>query len=211
MKKNISIFLALVMCMLFSVPALAASSDSNPAEFVPLTREEYISHKADRLGISYEEAEALVDENIENTLAMIPMATDGFTPVGGWTDEYGVSTTYGYIEYEKPVPRTDSYMTVLMSVYTTIISAPPGRYIAEVDTPEVFPGSSGYYTLDASCNVSVPSNKQSVVLSATGNAEITLSHAKDMGLSAEIISYGQSIGTTEYLRYPFTVGATYRV
>lgn len=211
MKKVAGLFLALIMCSLLCVPAFAEDFKDASSEFVSLTREEYISQKAARLGISYEEAEALVDENINNTLSMVPMATDGFEATGGSTDEYGVNTAYGYIVYTKVIPNTDSMMKVRMSSYAVIISGPPGRYISEVETPSALPGSSGEYTINASCNVSLASNKQSATLSASGNAEITQTYAVEMGLSDTVISFGQSFGTTSYLRYPFTVGATYRV
>ena len=75
----------------------------------------------------------------------------------------------------------------------------------------VLPGSSGEYTVDAVGDARISSDKQSVYISADGNAEIARTAARNMGFSAELISIGQSYGSSYYLLYPFTVVATYRV
>ena len=131
-KRFVSLILALAMFATLMPAALAAGADHDSCEFVELTREQYIASKAGALGISFEEAEALVDENIMQTLAMIPMPLDGFEATGGSTDQYGVNTAYGYIVYTKDVPNTARLLKVRMSVYAIVISGPPGRYVSEI-------------------------------------------------------------------------------
>lgn len=210
-KRFASLVLALAMFVTLMPATLAAGTDHDSCEFVELTREQYIASKAGALGISFEEAEALVDENIMQTLAMIPAPLDGFEATGGSTDQYGVNTAYGYIVYTKDVPNTARLLKVRMSVYAIVISGPPGRYVSEIGSVTVLPGSSGEYTLDATGDARISSDKQSVYISADGNAEIAETEARNIGFSTELISIGKSSSSSFYLRYPFTVGATYRV
>lgn len=214
-KRFASLVLALAMFATLMPASLAADTDHDSCEFVELTREQYIASKAGALGISFEAAETIVDENIKQTLASIPALLgaeyDGFHGEGGYTDEYGVNTAYGYLVYTRDVPNTIRKLKVRMSVYTVIISGPPGRYVSEIGTTKVQPGSNGEYTLDASCDARISPDKQAVYITADGNAEIKRSEAENLGFDAEVISFGESHGSNYYLRYPFTVGATYTV
>lgn len=216
MKKRLASFaLALLMFTALNSTALAADTNRNPCEFVELTREQYITAKSNDLGISFEEAEAIVDENIRQTLAQIPAPLasewDGFHGEGGSTDEYGVNTAYGNIIYRRDIPHTLGLLKARMSVAAVIISGPPGRYVSELGTKKVQPGTSGNYTLDASCDAWISSDKQSVYITADGNAEMKRSEAENLNFDLEVISYGISNGSDYYLRYPFSVGATYTV
>lgn len=62
MKKRLScLFLVLVLCLTLPVTAFASENGSNENfEFIPMTMEEYVSNKAESLGISYDEADQLV-------------------------------------------------------------------------------------------------------------------------------------------------------
>lgn len=119
----------------------------------------------------------------------------------------GARTTYGYWVSNQDIPHTGGTMHVRMSVDSIVVSASVGRSISHVDdVVAVLAGSSGSYRVTASGNVS--REESTVHSSRSGNAEITLEIAQKIGLDAEWMSYGPSMGTTNYLRFPFTAGET---
>lgn len=165
-------------------------------------------HIAEDKDISYAAAEEEVDQAILATIVKhdIPIvATRGYEETSSVTDKYHVRTSYGYWVSEKDIPNTGGVMSVRMSVYSVVISASVGRYISHVsDDVKVTSGSGGQYTIDATGNVSW--DEFTVHLSSSGNAEIEYDTAGEIGMNAEWISFGISMGSAQYLRYPFSVG-----
>lgn len=217
MKKHnrvLTFVLALAaMVSMVTMPSSATSLDSHSdATYNEITREQYVAHIAQKNGISYDTAEEEVSQAILATIDKhnIPVITPfGFEETNS---EYigGVKTSYGYWVSNKVIPNTGGDMSVRMSVYSILVSAQQGTYISHVDDSlDVLPGDSGIYTITASGNVRW--DDYTVHLSSSGNAEITYDTAVDFGLDAEWISFGQSLGTATYLRYPFTLGETFRI
>ena len=180
-------------------------------EYIEVSREEYIQYKAESENLSYEEAEKLLDIQIWNTMISHGLVTCSPLSTGfeetDYTYEDRVRTSYGYFYSQQPVPNSGGYMSVKMSVFAVTVSAYGGRYIAHVSGNVILQaGSNGGYTVSGGGDVVW--DDHTVRLSCTGNAEIALSIAHSVNLDAQVIQYGQTYGTTEYLRFPFTLGDT---
>ena len=108
MKKRVScLILALILCLSLPVTAFAKEVEpENGIEFIPMTMEEYVSNKAESLGISYAEADRLVVESINKTLSEIYPTTRGGSFVSSSSQEVdGTKFTTGYIQYVEAVAK----------------------------------------------------------------------------------------------------------
>lgn len=218
MKKRFSCFLlALVLCLALPVTAFANDGGSEENfEFIPMTMEEYVSKKAESLGISYAEADKLVVQSINNTLSEIYPVTRGGEFVSSSSQQVdGTRFTTGYIQYVQAVARTEGLIKVKISVPALMIETTVGRYLSDVSTDQarIYEASSGVYTVaQHTTQVSVDfQDKFTVVMSGAGNVEITYGNAVELGVNMEIFGYSSNTSWNTYTRIPFVIGTTYKV
>jgi hypothetical protein len=218
MKKRLScLFLVLVLCLTLPVTAFASENGSNENfEFIPMTMEEYVSNKAESLGISYDEADQLVVKSINDTLSEIFPLTRGGSFVGSSSEEVnGTRFTTGYIQYTETVANTNGKIKIKISVPALMIETSVGRYLSDVSTDQarIYEASSGTYTI-AQHTTQLTINfkdKFTVVMSGAGNVEITYGNAVEIGIDMEFFGYSENTSYNTYTRIPFVIGTTYKV
>ncbi len=218
MKKRVScLILALILCLSLPVTAFAKEVEpENGIEFIPMTMEEYVSNKAESLGISYAEADRLVVESINKTLSEIYPTTRGGSFVSSSSQEVdGTKFTTGYIQYVEAVAKTGGRIKVKISVPALMIETSVGRYLSDVTTEQarVYEASSGIYTVaQHTTQVSVDfRDKFTVVMSGAGNVEIKYGRAVELGVDMKIFGYSDSTSYDVVTRIPFVIGTTYKV
>lgn len=220
MKKFFScLIIAFVLFTSLPVTALAKEDSKENAksfDFIPMSMTDYVSNKANSLGISYAEADALVVDSINKTLAEMYPLTRGGTFITSTSEVIdGVRFSTGYIQYLEEIANTNGAIKIKFSVPAVMVEASVGRYLAEVDENQarVYEASSGIYTVaqhtvQASVNLR---DSFTVILSAAGNVEITYGKAVELGINMELFGYSDTTSTNVYTRIPFVIGTTYKV
>lgn len=190
-----------------SVSAVAADSGNgeypSPEDFIPgenfelLTREEYITVKAEANGISYEEAEAILDENIQNAIAALPSPAV-WEPGQSIQNPNTTVTIYGRI-YQ--IYTHSCGMKAIYSVQATMIASHYGANWAECDasTCAARPYGDGHYTFTGDCTARITSTT-TIFMTLEGYFEIEREIANSIGIDLGGLSFGGSTGDKSYYR-----------
>lgn len=209
MKSMVSLLctLAIVLTAMLSNASAALTTEGgesrNPSEdvsvsehFQPITREEYIAEKALHNGISYEEAEASLDENIENALAALPFPADWEShqtvPNGDstWTDYGRVVKIYTH----------KSGLQAIYSVNAVLVGSHYGANWVECDSTGVARAyGSGEYTFDGTCTARITTTT-TILMSMEGVFEITKEYAINSDVDLSGFTFGTGVTGTEYYR-----------
>ena len=174
MKKFKPIFTAvLALALLLAAMPAAVFAAEAPTEtslsvddafssgrFVQMTREEYITGKASLLGISYSEAEAIVDKSIADAIAELPKEAtsetgDNAISPQSWrstdteTNNNGTFTIYGFIENYY---THSSVYKVFYSVQAIAIASHYGKTWSEVEsTGSAYASGNGPHEFVGQC------------------------------------------------------------
>lgn len=222
MKKFKPIFTAvLALALLLAAMPAAVFAAEAPTEtslsvddafssgrFVPLTREEYIAGRASHLGISYSEAEAIVDKNIADAIAELPKeatsetGNDAISPQS-WrstaiiTNNDGTKTIHGFIEND--YVHTSGYR-VHYSVYATAIASHYGKTWADVESVgTAYAAGNGPHEFVGQCVAKRITTTQAQ-LNLIGCIQIPRNIALSLGIQGQFTSGSVTIGTTTYVR-----------
>lgn len=152
MKRTITVLIVIVILFASFLPVATANEDPNnhiltaddilgSDHFESLTREEYISNSAIANGISYEEAETIIDEKINNALSQIPAPTTWY-PDSSIDNGDTTATVYGNVKFEYYV--TFPYMHVTYKIPAILIQSHYGSTWIHIDPHICLPGSGTY-------------------------------------------------------------------
>ena len=205
-RRFSALFTALLL-LFCAVPAASAAEDSSglspdaaldSGSFEPITRQAYISTKAQQLGISYAEAEAIVDDKI----AAAKSSLTGLAPCS-WEGDHtetnpdGTFTIYGRVSF---IHEDPCGLEVICDVQAVMIASHYGKTWVDCnENGQVLPYGSGTFTFIGSCSASIVSTTE-LRIAASGNFEIAEEVMDQLDVNAEFFGYSHSVGTTRYYR-----------
>ncbi len=169
--------------------------------FEEITREEYLQHKAEREGISYEQAAEIVDAAIENTLDSLPSPISPMAWQGTDIFDNGDATytIYGrvYSTHNSIMGMSVHYETEAVKVYHHYGS----YWIDCVSTGTVYPTGSGVYTFTGTVSATIISSDITQLrMALSGYYQVEADLALDAGYEVGDFSVSVTIGTTVYFR-----------
>lgn len=215
--KFFSVFLALVL--LATALPVAAYEDESLSEhimtvddfcgseyFTPMTREEYIANKATIEGITYSEAEAIVDQKVDAAIAALPATTvdagNAMVSPSSWIGDTTVTNKDGTFTIYGRVSSIYTHTSGLKALYYTQAVAVASHYgktwadCTSVGNAE--PYGSGNFQFIGTCSANLISTTQ-IRLVLNGYFQIAKTIAENSGIS-NYFSYSTTVGTTTYLR-----------
>lgn len=209
MRRSVSCLMVLLM-LLTMMPLYASAEESTTSEhylsaadtegsewFQPMTREEYIAEMAVSKGITYSQAEEILDQAIDAAIASIPapMSWEGDTYVNNGDSTH---TIYGrvFVNY-----LDDSGMSVTYSVQAALVKSNYGSTWVSCNENGTYVPGSGAYTFYGSCTASIITTRQ-LRLVLDGYFEISFSDAWSIGVDLEVCEYSYTSGFTTYYRRP---------
>lgn len=207
MKKATRLFsMFFAICLTFSCVNVQAITVDDPAKtntviecpenFIPISREEYIRTKSEKEGITYEEAEAIVDKDIENAKASLPAPNT-------WDDDHIVTNPNGTFTLYGRIYKIYTHKSGLKAQYevqAVMVASHYGKSWASCDaTGSAFPYGGGYFDFEGDCTASKISNTE-IRMTLSGYFDIEESVATDMGINVELFSFSTSVGNTYHYR-----------
>lgn len=208
-KKRI---LPLVLCVLFVISSLLTGVSAQECEddegpvvyldvnditnspyFEEVSREEYITEKANNLGVTYEEAEAIVDANIQNTLASIPSPAT-------WDPDYyesngdSTSTVYGRLSC---IYTHTSGFKVIYYTQAVVIAHHYGQTWSDCDaTGGADPYGDGEFTFSGTTTAKIV-NSTTIRMTCSGYFQVEYDVALSLGITE---CFSASVSGSRYLR-----------
>ena len=160
----------------------AAPAPEAPNSFVPIRRTDYIQAKAEQAGISYEDAEALVDAGIEAAMAALA-GEDAGEP----TQPTAASVSYGQV--------SDVY-----TVQAVVVVSSGGLRWADCNgagTASVL--GDGPFTFEGSCTAQVVSSTD-LRMALSGYFDLARDLAQETGITVDLLSFSVTPRSTYHIR-----------
>lgn len=185
-----------VQAIAADVPTEAETGMQYPENFIPISREEYIRTKSEKEGITYAEAEAIVDENIAKAKASLPapISWENDTIV---TNPNGTFTLYGRVF---AIYRHESSLMAKYEVQAVMVASHYGRSWAECSsTGRASPYGNGYFDFEGDCSAWMISTTD-IRMTLSGSFDIEESYANDLNIDLKLFGYGYTLGNTYHYR-----------
>jgi hypothetical protein len=209
-QATMSIVLVLLMCLSLSGAALASDSggSSDSEQFVPMTREEYITSKAAGQGVDYETAEAELDAKIAAAVAALPTSTISKPSSGISTRSWEIDTSIDngdttYTSYGRiyKIYTDPNGLKVRYSVDAVKLRSNHGAQWIEINASSAWvqPEGSTNYEFYGSPTANKISTTQ-VRLAVTGYFQLTKSEAVSGGINVGIANSTVTVSGTTYYR-----------
>lgn len=156
----------------------AAPAPEAPNSFVPIRRTDYIQAKAEQAGISYEDAEALVD-------------------AGEPTQPTAASVSYGQVS---EVYTHESGLQAVYTVQTVVVASSGGLRWADCNgagTASVL--GDGPFTFEGSCTAQVVSPTD-LRMTLSGYFDLARDLAQETGITVDLLSFSVTPRSTYHIR-----------
>lgn len=206
MKKIFSFALALMLVVTMLPLSVCASTekaaaplptsyDDSSFTFIPISREEYITEFASSKGISYKDAEKIIDKCISDAVAQIPQpnAWEPDTSIdNGDTTDTVYGRVYGQFKHTSGLKISYSMQAI------QITSNYGGTWVSCSSPGKVYPGS-GEYTFNGSCTGSII-NTTTLRVVLEGVFEVEREIALNLGINLDYLEFGYTGGSKTYYR-----------
>ena len=195
-------FLTCALCLILSGVSLSACTAGETGQtgpvpeasssFVPIRRTDYIQAKAEQAGISYEDAEALVDTGIEAAIAALAGAD-----VGDSTRPADAAVSYGQVS---EVYTHESGLQAVYTVQAVAVASSGGLRWADCNgagTASVLGG--GPFTFEGSCTARVVSPTD-LRMTLSGYFDLAKDLAQETGITVDLLSFSVTPTSTYHIR-----------